>query len=349
MKPLDSDPDEADRLDWPNIDRVLLVRLRSIGDTVLMTPCLAALKQLRPSIETWIVSEPLAAPLLDEHPLVDRLLVSEPTFKSRAQTVLALRKARIDAAFNMHGGSTAAFLTAFSGARRTVGYGDYSFSRLLNHRAPSPDRILGRSLIHSVEQQFALMVWAGLPGFDAPPKLNLAVSSEARTSLEERLTDIGLAASETALAVIAPGAALESKRWPARLFADVADHLSQYWRLPVVVVSTREQETVSREVVAAGTSKPGLLIGLSLKELTALLARASLFVGNDSGPMHIAAAFERPIVAIFGSSDARVWHPWTKSPFRAINGDPEIKMAVENVAVRDVLAAVDEVIEAAVL
>ena len=79
--------------DWSAARKVLLVRLRSIGDTVLMTPCLAALKAMRADLEINVVSEPLAAPLLEDHPLVDHLIVADRSLAARARLVRQLRRA----------------------------------------------------------------------------------------------------------------------------------------------------------------------------------------------------------------------------------------------------------------
>ena len=77
---------ETSRPDWSRIRRVLLVRLRSIGDTVLMTPCLEALKSWRPELEVTVLMEPLSAPILEAHPLIDQLIVAEKSFAARDLT-----------------------------------------------------------------------------------------------------------------------------------------------------------------------------------------------------------------------------------------------------------------------
>src|SRR5215471_5282349 len=96
--------------DWKRIESVLLIRLRSIGDTVLMTPCLAAIKSWRPDIKITVVSEPLASPLLENHQLIDHLVVSGNGVGSRFRLVRDLRRQRFDVAFNLHGGTTATII-----------------------------------------------------------------------------------------------------------------------------------------------------------------------------------------------------------------------------------------------
>jgi ADP-heptose:LPS heptosyltransferase len=346
---------------------VLLIRLRSIGDTVLMTPCLSTLKAWSPDLKIAVVSEPLAAPLLEDHPLVDELIVTQSTIVSRSSLVARLRRGRFDVAFNMHGGPTAAILARLSGAPRTVGYQDLPLSWLLSDRAPSPDAILGRSRIHSVEQQLALLSWAGVELGASRAKLSLTVGFDAEARVRERLEALGLAGLNrnvsAAFASIVPGAAFESKRWNAEGFAAVADHLSERWNLPSVIVAGPGQEKLARQVACAARVDSAVLTGVSLKELVAVLRMSRVFVGNDSGPMHIAAALDRPIVAVWGSSDSTVWHPWTEAPHRVVGGrgknDGETgrrgdgaklerdASSIRQVRASEVTAAVDEVLELA--
>lgn len=331
--------------DWSTVRRVLLIRLRSIGDTVLMTPCLAAIKSFRPDIEITALSEPLSAPLLEDHPLVDGLVIARPDLAARARVVAQLRRKRFDVAFNMHGGTTATILAALSGASHTISYGDYALSWLLTARAPAPDVILGRAHMHSVEQQLALLSWAGVPApassTPATTRLSLAVSTEAEAQARARLAAVGITPDKSGFAMIAPAAAFESKRWPSSGFVDVADYLSEKCGLRIVVIAGPGQEQIAQSVATASRAQAAVLSKLSLKELMAITRLARLFVGNDSGPMHIAAAFDRPIVALFGSSNETVWHPWTESPYRVV------KSKARGTGAAGSWPSSDEVIEAA--
>ena len=322
--------------------------MRSIGDTVLMTPCLAALKTWRPDIEISVLIEPLSAPLLEDHPQVDRLVVAGSGLAARGRLALALRRDRFDAAFNMHGGTTGMILARLSGARYTFAFRGHRQSWLLCGRAPSPDSILGRERIHSVEQQLALLGWAGVPWPEGRPALSLALSGDARAKTRARLESIGFRPEGARFAVIAPSAALESKRWTASGFAATVDHLGRRWGFQSVVVAGPGQEGLAREVAALAREKPAIISGLSLKELMALIAMSGLFVGNDSGPAHIAAAFARPLVVIFGASNVDVWRPWTESAYRTVASTrPRYARAIKDVSDGEVAAAIDETLESA--
>ena len=323
-----------------------------------MTPCLAALKAWRPDLEIAVVSEPLAAPLLEDHPLVDELIIAKQSVGSRASLIAQLRKARFDVTFNMHGGSTGTILARLSGARHSAGYRGLGLSWLLSDRAPSPDVILGRSRIHSVEQQLALLNWSGVPWPESRPRLSLLVTSEVKARLSARLQTLGggpgwKEAVAGGFGCIVPGAAFESKRWTTVGFAAVADHLNERWNLPCVVIAGPGQEELASEVASATRARSPVLDGLTVKELAGLLEMARVFVGNDSGPMHIAAALGRPVVAVWGSSDSTVWHPWTATPWRVVDGRRSTadgrRLAISQIPASGVIAAADEVLELALV
>jgi hypothetical protein len=116
------------RWDWREVRRVLVVRLRSIGDTVLATPTLHALRRFLPDARIDVLLEDWVAPLLDEFEDVSNVItVERKSAKSRARVARALRSTRYDVAYNLHGGTTSTFLTRATGARHRVGYADYRF------------------------------------------------------------------------------------------------------------------------------------------------------------------------------------------------------------------------------
>jgi ADP-heptose:LPS heptosyltransferase len=340
-------------VDWTRGTKVLLIRLRSIGDTVLMTPCLQALKDWRPDVQVSVVSEPLAAPILEGHPLIDQLLVTHKTFGSKLALVGKLRREKFDLAFNLHGGTTGMLLAAMSGARRSFAFRDQRASWMLTDRAPGPDVILNRESIHSVEQQLALLHWAGVP-MPERPRLALQFNADDTKRVREKLIDAGLSSAQlvsSRFAIVAPGAAFESKRWNSNGFSSVVDHLSSRCQLESIIVAGPGQESLAREVADSSTSNPRLLSGMNLTEVAALIETfGQIFIGNDSGLMHIAAAVGCPVVAILGSSNPDVWRPWATAPYRVIGGergtpDSDIRHSIDRVSVDDVISAVDQVLK----
>ena len=304
------------RWSWQDVRRVLVVRLRSIGDTVLATPGLHALRRFLPEAQIHVLLEDWVAPLLDGCPDADSIItVKRGSRASRLHLVHKLRAARYDVAFNLHGGTTATLLTWGSGARHRVGYADYQYSRLHNHIAPPAALLWGREKTHSVEQQLALLGWAGVPVSDLPAT-RLAVTAKAAASTTARLRQSGLD-DHTPFALVHPAAAFDSKKWAAPNFARVVEYLGTHGLTSVVVAAPGEADIVSE--LAEQTSMPILAFtDLLLPEVTALLARARLFVGNDSGIAHIAAAVGAPSVVVFGSSNIWHWRPWATAPAETV-------------------------------
>ncbi|MFQ3582291.1 glycosyltransferase family 9 protein [Chloracidobacterium validum] len=303
-------------------DRPVLVRLRSIGDTVLMTPLLSALKAWRPNLPIAVVTEPLAAPLLEPHPLVDELLVIPRARRGlvglgeRARSIGVLRAGKFDIAFNLHGGTTAAWLMRLAGIPQRVGYALPNTRWLLTQVAPPPTEIWQKPTIHCVEQQLGLLKMVGVPLPTPLPRTKLYCAPKARAAVAARLRQAGVSGP---YAVVHPAAAFPSKQWAASHFAETMAHLARRGLQPVVIVGPGE-EAVANAIRQSLPAVPGavFLTDLPLSETMAVIAGSALFVGNDSGPAHIAAAFERPLVVIFGSSNDRVWSPWTNAPHQVV-------------------------------
>jgi len=155
-------------IDWDKVNRVLVVKLRSIGDTVLSTPSLFALRRALPDARIDILLEDWVAPLLEGSDLIDHVLSTGTGLKDRLRTAWRLREQKYDAVFNLHGGTTAAFLTAATGAPHRVGYAYYQYAFLHNHLYGSPVDFWHTEAIHSAEQQLALLGFAGISVEDRP-------------------------------------------------------------------------------------------------------------------------------------------------------------------------------------
>lgn len=345
------------RWDWGGVRRVLVVRLRSIGDTVLATPSLSALRRFLPSARIDILLEDWVAPVLDGCTDVDNVLTIERgSTIARARLARSLRATRYDVAYNLHGGTTATLLTRAAGARHRVGYADYQYSSLLNHAAPPATVLWRQEKTHSVEQQLGLLGWTGVPVTDRPPT-RLAVTTNARASVGRRLTACGLDET-TPLALVHPAAAFESKQWKTENFARVVKTLDALG-LVVVAIAAPNQAAVLDALQAQSAVRINSLTDLSLPEVAALAARASIFVGNDSGVAHMAAAVRTPSVVIFGSSNVAHWRPWTEAPAEVVREEMscapcpgytcaefEQPECIRRVPVERVTAAIERVLEA---
>jgi lipopolysaccharide heptosyltransferase II len=297
------------RWDWSEVRKVLLVRLRSIGDTVLSTASALALKRFLPDVQVDIFVEDWVAPLLANHPHLSNVVVLERGgLMARARAARELRAANYDVVYNLHGGTTATFLTRATGARHRVGYKTYQYAQFHNHQAPSPLLLWGQQKTHSVEQQLALLGWTGVPVTDRP-RTQLGIAPEAAESVRRQLASVGL--EDRKIALIHPAAAFATKQWATENFARVAEYVADRGFAPVAVVGPHEKAVLDN--LLETSSVHVVTFDLSLPEVTALAARSQLFIGNDSGIAHIAAAVATPSVVIFGSSNIAHWRPWNSA------------------------------------
>jgi lipopolysaccharide heptosyltransferase II len=336
-------------VDWNKVKRVLVVRLRSIGDTVLATPSLVSLRRFLPDAEIDILLEDWVAPLLEGLDEVDHVIPVGRSTSSRFRTARQLRSRGYDVAFNLHGGTTGTFFTFASGARHRVGYASFQYSFLYNHLLDERSPAWPGKKAHSAQQQLTLIEHAGVP-VDRHERSVLPRNAEAEYGIDTRLSGIG------EFALIHPAAAFATKTWATENFARTAEYLNHLGLAAVAVAAPAER--VILDALSAAASVPVVTFSdLSLPEITALARRACVFVGNDSGIAHIAAAVDTPTVVVWGSSNLDFWRPWTGAPNEVVSEDFECRpcpggdcpkfghpRCIEEVRPAIVFAAVDRVL-----
>lgn len=306
-------------IDWSRVSRILVIRLRSIGDTVLATPSLLSLRRSLPDSQIDILLEEWVAPLLENFDAVDNVIAVGKGKLERVKAAWQIRRNGYDVVFNLHGGTTSTLLTRATGARYRVGYEYYQYSSLYNHRLSSSSDFWQREKTHSAEQQLALLGFVGIPVEDRP-KSHLAVTDAALCSVERKLAEqakrqalAGVSGRRPSYALLHPAGLFKTKQWPVENYARVADFLSVQG-IASVAVGAKHERPVLDELRRHCRSEIAIFDDLSLPEITALAADAAIFVGNDSGIAHIAAAVNTPTVVTFGSSNRDHWRPWTDAP-----------------------------------
>jgi len=256
---------------------VTVVRLRSLGDCVLTTPALAILKSARPDLRLAVVVEDRYRGVFEGNPDVDGVF---------APHLVATGGWRPHLCLNLHGGTRSAWMTALSGAPLRAGFAHFRYGAVYNRRIPRAQEILGcQRKVHTAEHLASAMFYLGAPVCEIPRARLVA----------ERAVPGGCA-------VFHPVAATPEKTWPAEGFLAVARQLRQAGLNPLFIGGPADDLSPFAEFPT--------LRGAPLGEIKNLLAGASLFIGNDSGPAHMAAAFGLPVVAIFGASDPDIWGPW---------------------------------------
>jgi ADP-heptose:LPS heptosyltransferase len=277
------------------VQSIAILRLRSLGDCVLTTPAISILKQWQPQARVAVVVEDRFRAVFEGNPDVDAILPPK---------LGTLRDWRPEYCLNLHGGTRSAQLTALSGAWRRAGFAHYRNQMAYNIRIPRAQEILGvERKVHTAEHLASAMFFLGAPKCEVPRARLCAAGSGDRRKI----------------AVIHAAAANAGKSWRADGFAAVADHLQLEGIEPVFIGAASDD--------LSGFEKYRVLKGAPLAEVKNLLSEATLFVGNDSGPAHMAAAFGLPVAVIFKSSDPDIWKPW-RTPSEVLTGDVENAEAI---------------------
>ena len=260
----------------PQGAKVAVIRLRSLGDCVLTTPALALLKQHRSDLKIAVVVEDRFRRVFEQNSDVDSVL--PPTLSAIAGFHPAM-------VINFHGGTRSQWMVAFSLARIRAGFGHHMGSWLYNVPIPRAQQVLGEErIVHTAEHMASAMFFLGAPRQEIPRARLFCAELPLRKPY----------------AVIHPMASAASKAWPASRFAEIARRLHDLE--PVFIGGPGEDLSSFADFECH--------VGAPLDTIFSLMRSASLFIGNDSGPAHIAAAFGVPSVVMFGPSNPCIWAPW---------------------------------------
>jgi heptosyltransferase-3 len=301
--------------DLPTGSRILAIRLRSIGDIILLTPALRLLRDWRPDLRVSVVVEHRFRGLLQGNPAVEDIL--EPgegsgwnKLASRLCAMRELRRRKFALCVNLHGGPTSRILTWASGAQWRVGFAHYRSSGLYNILVPDARAVFGKESIHTAEHQASPFFYLGVPRNEIP-RAELYFGSEDVAWWTEKRRNLGIQRHQQ-YAIVHPLALYRTKEWAPEKFAQLGKYLESGRGLLPVYSCGPGESVVLDAIERASGSEIRRLEGAGLSQFAAALTGARIFVGNDSGPAHMAAALSRPLIVIFGSSSSAIWGPWPR-------------------------------------
>ncbi len=299
---------EKQKSDPSEIKKVLLIRLRRIGDIVMTTPAVSALRKGLPSARISYVVEKPYRELIQGNPHIDcAIVLPRPMgIKNFWNTVRKIRKERYDAVIDFHGGPTASLLTLFSGAGRKIGYKIKYKSFVYDTKLPRSGETRH---LHSVENHINLAKALGIEVADSYPLLLPEPSESEKKKVHKFLSALNREGSK--VVVLHIGAGNEYREWGVSNWKKLVSLLIKKQKTIIVLIGSSEDEGTAGEILDKHPAFVFSLAGkLNLRELKELIARASLYVGPDSGPMHIAASTSTPIVAYFGPNLSAYNAPW---------------------------------------
>jgi heptosyltransferase-1 len=292
--------------------RFLIIRLSSIGDIVHALPAVSALAKTFPEAEVdWVVEKRFAV-LLEGNPYIRRLIKLDTlgwrksaallaTTEKMARSVVALRELEYDTAIDFQGLYKSAIIARISRCGRRVGFAE-NWLREPAAGVFYTERVTPRGRHHIVEMNFSLVERLGV----RTPEADQWEYPLPRNADDDGYVEQSLASLEAReFIVVNPGGGWQAKRWAPGLYAELIRRLEPELGVKVLITGSPDEEPMIQEILRDTESKRAHYFPSTLVQFIALARRARLFVGGDTGPMHLAAAVGTPIVAIFSGSD-----PW---------------------------------------
>lgn len=304
--------DLGNRTPLPNIHKILVIRVDGIGDLLNSTPAISLLRENYPSAEITVLAQPLNAPVLMGNPDVDRVLTfardgEHRGLKARLRFYRALRRERFQLVVAMQTGMWSHFVALLSGATYRLGRYQKRFKSTLTHAWHGK---YPKGETHEVDRNLELvrLVCEG----EGRRKLKFHLLPAEIETAKAHLTSCGISA-DAFLIGIHPGGSSFDKRWPEKQYAELADRLVQQYNATILLLRGPGEAALTHNIQQAMQFPAIAHAPETIRELGALLSCCNLVVCNDSGPMHLAAALDVPMVAVFGPTDHIAWHPLSEN------------------------------------
>lgn len=297
--------------------RILVIKLSSLGDIVHALPAVSALRHRFPhSRLTWLVKE-VWAPILEGNPDIDEILSVNVSWRNWPEVIRTLRSGRFDLVVDFQGLFRSGLLSAITGATTRVGFARaregatwfYTHHVPLPEDKPSTWRLLE---VHAVDRNLAITGFLG--GESSIPVFHLPQCSTDLRAIDKMFQSAEVQ-DHAQLIALAPWTRSAIKAWPHNRFVDLARELVQWPNVRVVILGGPSDVSSAGEFdILASQGLINLVGKLSLRQLPPLLGRMHLLIGNDSALLHLAAGVKTPVLAIFGPT-----HPKATGPYPVEN------------------------------
>ena len=284
---------------------VLIIKLRYIGDVLLATLTVRAIKAARPDVRVTMMVNRGTEDVLSGNPDIDEIVILDKgSLAAQFQLIAGLRRRRFDTVIDLTDGDRAAFLSWISGAPVRIGFNDEHrwrgrfYTRVVQ---PAP------GVQHRIDRDLEALKPMSIQADSRDPQLWL--TPEDANSADQLLDQL-CAQRAQSIVILQPGARYWFKAWPPERFAELADRLTFQYGCQVLIGGSRQEGDLAQEIRQMAKSSPIIMAGrTTIKQFAAIAKKSALFVGNDSGAMHIASAVGTPVVALFGPSSPLEWGP----------------------------------------
>lgn len=311
-------------IDKKNIKKILVLRYRSIGDIVLSYPTLESLRKTYPDARIDLVIDDVFREVCYGWTIIDHLILNVRKWEGKGKLsklwselkfIWGIVSQRYDLVVDLHCGPRSTVLTFISLAKYRIGNKLRLRNRLLYNIFPASSD----GGVHTVEGILSHISPLD-PVISKNKKLFFSYCDDDKNYIKSLLSRMGFDERER-FVVIHPGARVDFKMLPPRVLGETVDYIVSKFGIKIMLVGMDTELPVISEIAQTSGRKCGVATNLSIGQLAALIDRSELFLGNDSGPMHIASALGKPLIAFFGPSDPNIWGPW-KSKGKVISAPP---------------------------
>ena len=284
---------------------ILIIKLRYIGDVLLATPTVRAIKASGSDVRvTMMVNRGTEDVLTGNQDLDEIVVLDKGSLAAQSRLIAGLRNRRFDTVIDLTDGDRSAFLSWVSGAPVRIGFNDEHRWRGKYYTQvvqPVP------GVQHRIDRDLDALKSIGVQAGSKNPQLWLM--PEEMNSADQLLDQLGVQRSQP-IVVLQPGARYWFKAWPPERYAELADQLVSEYSCQVLIGGSNQDIDLAQQIRQMAKSQPIIMAGsTTIKQFAAIAKKSALFVGSDSGAMHIASAVGAPVVALFGPSNPREWGP----------------------------------------
>jgi predicted lipopolysaccharide heptosyltransferase III len=284
---------------------ILIIKLRYIGDVLLATPTVRTIKAAQPDVRvTMMVNRGTEDVLSGNQDLDEIVILDKGSLAAQWRLIAGLRRRRFDTVIDLTDGDRSAFLSWISGAPVRIGFNDeHRWRGRCYTQVVQPVPGVRHRIDRDLEALKPMSIQSG------SKDLQLWLTPEEANSADQLLDQLGVQRSQP-IVILQPGARYWFKAWPPERFAELADLLTSQYGCQVLIGGSDQDINLAQQVRQMAKSSPIIMAGrTTIKQFAAIAKKSALFVGSDSGAMHIASAVGTPVVALFGPSSPREWGP----------------------------------------
>lgn len=284
---------------------VLIIKLRYIGDVLLATPTVRAIKSARPDVRVTMMVNRGTEEVLSGNPdLHEVIVLDKGSVAAQSRLIAGLRARQFDTVIDLTDGDRSAFLTRISGAPVRIGFNDEHRWRG-RYYTEVVQPVSG--VRHRIDRDLEALKPLNIEAESKDPQLWLTPDEKERA--DQLLNQLGIQRSQS-MVIVQPGARYWFKAWPPERFAELADYLTSQCGSQVLIGGSEQDIDLARQIQGMAKTPPIIMAGrTTIKQFAAIAKQSVLFVGSDSGAMHMASAVGTPVVALFGPSNPREWGP----------------------------------------